>query len=436
MQDLRQRFAVALDQLRPGPTLIVGVSGGMDSMALLELLQLSGKKLIVAHFNHQLRGAESDGDEAFVREQAEKHGLVFRVGRGDVRAEAKGVSIEMAARKLRHAFLAQVAREVGADIVLAHHADDQVELVLMRARRRVEGYGAAGMREVSVSPADSNVRILRPLLGFRKSELREFIQTRGISFREDNSNAELDAERNRMRHKTIPALREHFEADFESELLRHVETMRTNDDAWRSAANAWVDGNFAALPERLKKEIVAVELERFGETPSGKVIDAILQNAGKTVTVAPGLFVVLRPNGDLEQILDPDRPKPLHIDLHLGDWQAEFAGGKLEWSINNVEDVDLSPGSGMMVFDAEVVGQYATLRYPEEGDCVRLSGRGSERPLIDVLARNKIPKEKRNSVVVAEDRHGHIFWVEGLRITEDFKVTEITSFALEWKWTR
>ena len=89
-----------------------------------------------------------------------------------------------------------------------------------------------------------------------------------------------------------------------------------------------------------------------------------------------------------------------------------------------------------MVFDAEVVGQHVTLRYPEEGDCVRLSGRGSERPLFDVLARNKIPKEKRDSVVVAEDRDGHIFWVEGLRITEDFKVTETTSFALEWKWMR
>src|SRR5688572_24562732 len=140
MQDLQQRFAAALDALRPGPTLVVGVSGGMDSMALLELLQASGKKLVVAHFNHQLRGAESDGDEAFVREQAEKRGLEFRVGRGDVRAEAKAISIEMAARKLRHAFLAEIAREHEADIVLAHHADDQIETVLMRAQRGIEGY--------------------------------------------------------------------------------------------------------------------------------------------------------------------------------------------------------------------------------------------------------------------------------------------------------
>lgn len=436
MHGIQQRFAAALEQLRPGPALVVGVSGGLDSMALLELLRTSGKRLVVAHFNHQLRGAESDGDEAFVREHAQKLGLEFRAGRGDVRGEAKGVSIEMAARKLRLAFLAEVAREVKGDVVLAHHADDQVELVLMRARRGVEGYGAAGMREVSVSPADANVRILRPLLEFRKSELTKFVEDRRIPFREDSSNAQLDAERNRVRHKTIPALREHFGPEFETELLRHAATVRANDDAWRKAANAWVDGDFSGLPERLQKEIVIVQLERLGAAPSGKVLESLLSNVGKAVTVGPDFFVTLRPNGILEQAQDPSRPEPLRIALHLGDWRAEFAGGLLEWSINKVEEVDLSPGRGAMVFDAEVVGQFATLRYPEEGDCIRLSGRSSARPLFDVLARNKIPKEKRDSVVVAENRRGQIFWVEGLRITEDFKVTEVTSFALEWKWTR
>src|SRR5258706_4200212 len=106
MPDVEQVFKESLKALRSSATVVAGVSGGMDSMALLELLHCAGKKVVVAHFNHQLRGAESDGDEAFVRDQAEKRGLEFRVGRGDVRAEAKGISIEMAARKLRHAFLA------------------------------------------------------------------------------------------------------------------------------------------------------------------------------------------------------------------------------------------------------------------------------------------------------------------------------------------
>src|SRR3954463_859887 len=262
--DLGSRFNDALESLRPGPKLVVGVSGGLDSMALLELLQSSGKKLMVAHFNHQLRGSESDGDEVFVREQAEKRGLEFRAGRGDVRAEAKGISIEMAARKLRHAFLAQVAEEVRGDIVLAHHADDQIELVVMRARRGVEGYGAAGMREQALSPANPDIRVLRPLLDFRKAELKCYVEARQIPFREDSSNAQLDAERNRMRHKTLPILRDQFGPNFESELLRHIEAIRANDDWWRQAAKAWLQGDFRSLPERLQKGIVVLQLEKLG----------------------------------------------------------------------------------------------------------------------------------------------------------------------------
>jgi tRNA(Ile)-lysidine synthase len=434
--DLESRFNAALESLRPGPRLVVGVSGGLDSMALLELLQSSGKKLVVAHFNHQLRGSESDGDEVFVREQAEKHGLEFRADRGDVRAEAKGISIEMAGRKLRHAFLAQVAKEVSGDIVLAHHADDQIELVLMRARRGVEGYGATGMRELAPSPANPNIRVLRPLLHFRKSELRGLVEARQIPFREDSSNAQLDAERNRVRHKTLPMLRDQFGPNFESELLRHIETIRTNDDWWRQGAKAWLQGDFQSLPERLQKEIALLQLDQLDVAASGKVLDAILGSIGKPVTVSPGLVVVMDANGRLTTREQPTVLKPLWIDLNLdGKDQAEFAGGQLEWSINNVAETDIH-ATDMMVFDADKVGQFIKLRLPEEGDRVRLSGRGSKRPLLDVLARNKIPKAKRDSVVVAETEHGDIFWVEGLRITEDFKVTGITSFVLEWRWKR
>jgi tRNA(Ile)-lysidine synthase len=454
MPDLQQRFDAALENLNPARTLVVGVSGGVDSMALLELLGQRGKlagtlalpaderqgrgrtRLVVAHFNHQLRGTESDGDEAFVREEAARRGFEFRAGRGDVRAEAKGISIEMAARKLRHAFLAEVASEVGGDIVLAHHADDQIELVLMRARRGVEGYGASGMREVSPSSANPKIRVLRPLLHFRKAELRELVELRQLPFREDSSNAQLDAERNRVRHKIIPALREHLGPQIEQSILQYIETARAQDDWWRQAANGWVEGHFAALPERLKREIIVVQLERLGISPSGKVLDPIIESNGKPVSIAPGVRVALNAHGKLRVFEEPPDSEPLWLDLHLDNGHAEFAGGKLEWAINNAEDTDLSGGSGMMVFDAAVLGQHIVLRHPEEGDRVRLSGRSSERTLFDVLARNKIPQEQRSRVVVAATKDGEVFWVEGLRITEDFKVTKSTDFVIEWKWSR
>lgn len=296
-----ERFKEVLAALKPKNTLVVGVSGGLDSMALLELLVASGKKLVVAHFNHQLRGAESDDDEAFVRDEAAKRHLEVRFGRGDVRAEAKGISIEMAARKLRHSFLAQVASEVKGDIVLAHHADDQIELVLMRARRGVEGYGAAGMREISASPSDENVRILRPLLAFRKEELETFVKAHDVPFREDSSNAQTDIERNRVRHKTIPALREMFGPDFESEFLKHIQSMRANDDGWRQAAKGWLKHDFRKLPERLQKEILITQLEGMDVRCSRAVLDALLRSNGKPVTIQPGMIVSMSRNGELRK---------------------------------------------------------------------------------------------------------------------------------------
>jgi tRNA(Ile)-lysidine synthase len=433
MSDLQEQFNTAFEALRPGPTLVVGVSGGMDSMALLELLLNSGGEIILAHFNHQLRGAESDGDEAFVCDEAFKRGLEFRAGRGDVRAAAKGISIEMAARNLRHAFLAKVAQEVGGDIVLAHHADDQIELVLLRAGRGVEGYGAGGIRSESPSPADPRVRILRPLLGFRKSELKEFVESKKIPFREDSSNAELNAERNRIRHTLIPVLREYFGSGFETGVLEEVANVQKNRDATRQLARAWVDGDFAALPDALKMEIILVQLNRAHLPANRRILLSLLKDPTKPVTLRPGQTVTLDARGKLR--IDDPLPLPLPMIVQLEsaeEKRVDFAGGILTWNFST--RANFQPSEDRMVFDAARVGSFAMLRHPNRGDRVRLSGRSSARPLMDVLSRNKVPREKRQRVVVANNKDGEIFWVEGLRITEDFKVTDKTTKTLEWNW--
>ncbi|HUS36318.1 MAG TPA: tRNA lysidine(34) synthetase TilS [Verrucomicrobiae bacterium] len=436
MQDLQHRFAAALDALRPGPTLVVGVSGGMDSMALLELLQVGGKKLIVAHFNHQLRGAESDGDEAFVQEQAEKRDLEFRVGRGDVRAEAKGISIEMAARKLRHAFLAEVAREVGGDIVLAHHADDQIETVLMRIGRGVQGYGASGIRRKAVSSADPSVRILRPLLELRKSELKDFVKERNIPFREDSSNTQLDAERNRIRHAIVPMLRERFGAEFESLLLEKASGIREADESVRQAAREWSDGDFFALPDRLKSEIILIQLHRARLPVNKRIIGSLLKEPNCPVMIRPGQTATLSARGKI-QINDPvTLALPVIVRLTEDEEnRIDFGGGIFTWSFSSRKNLDAS--TDVMMFDAAKVGPDIMLRHPKAGDRVRLSGRGSARPLMEVLNKNKIPREKRRHLVLGHSfEAGEIFWVEGLRITENFKITESTKTALVWKWRR
>jgi len=436
VSEVAHNFAERLAALNPAGTLVAAVSGGLDSMALLELLAENRRNVVVAHFNHQLRGAESDGDEAFVREEARKRDLIFRAGRGDVRAAAKGVSIEMAARRLRHEFLATVAREFNADLVLAHHADDQIELFLMRLLRGIEGAGLGGMNAVSPSPSDSSVRILRPFLDCSRADLEKFVKQRKISFREDSTNAELKADRNRIRHLVIPALREEAGVDFQKILLRHIGSIREQNEIARTAAKAWLakPREFSELPKWLRREIVAMQLEQNAIPVTGERVAKLLQQPEARVSIGKDRSVALDANGAL-QLFGELWPKD-SFNLKLSETSSACFGGlEIEWRFLEAAR-NLEKQSGAMVFDADRVGEAVILRHWQQGDEIRLSGRASARPLNEMFSRNKIPRAQRHRAVVATTATGEIFWVEGLRITEEFKVTASTRRFLEWRWRR
>ena len=195
MTDLLQRVENSICSrklISNGKKILLAVSGGLDSMVLLHALKkLSGQhkwKITVVHFNHLLRGRASDADESLVRLMAAKMKLPMVAERGDVKRFAKEskLSIEMAARKLRHEFFARVARKQKIKtIALAHHADDQVELFFLRLLRGAGGESLAGMKWQSPSPADKTILLVRPLLDLSKSELAEFGRENKIQFRDD-----------------------------------------------------------------------------------------------------------------------------------------------------------------------------------------------------------------------------------------------------------
>ncbi|MCU0783459.1 MAG: tRNA lysidine(34) synthetase TilS, partial [Verrucomicrobia bacterium] len=200
--------------LSRGERVLVAVSGGLDSVALLHLLhELAVKnrwKLTLAHLNHQLRGRDSNADERFVRAMSARLKLPCVAERANVRAHAQehGLSIEMAARHLRHEFLARTARRLKIrKVALAHHADDQVELFFLRWLRGAGGEGLAGMKWHSPSPANSAIQLVRPLLNVSKADLKQFARKYRVRFREDASNTSLDFQRNRIRHELLPWLR-------------------------------------------------------------------------------------------------------------------------------------------------------------------------------------------------------------------------------------
>jgi len=191
---------------------LVGVSGGADSVVLLHLLVEAGfRNLVVCHLDHGLRGDASTGDADFVKALAAGYGIPCEIGRADVssRMIERGESLETAARNERHAFFAGCADQHGCvRILLAHHADDQAETVLWNLLRG--SHGLKGMRGLStlVMENDTSLEIVRPLLGVRRAELVGWLESQGLPWREDASNAEPIAIRNRLRNEVIPLLDE------------------------------------------------------------------------------------------------------------------------------------------------------------------------------------------------------------------------------------
>jgi len=206
-------------------SVVVAVSGGADSVGLLcglaRLKSAGGGRLSLAHFNHALRGAESDADERFVTALADRLGIACQIGRpapGEL-LQMNADGLEAAARGARYHFLQSAAAAVGARYVATGHtADDQVETILQRILRGTGLGGLAGMRRAR--PLGPAVTLLRPLLGVRREEIRVYLRSVGQPWREDSSNARTEATRNWLRHELLPRVEQHVSPAAPAAILR------------------------------------------------------------------------------------------------------------------------------------------------------------------------------------------------------------------------
>ena len=231
---------------------LIGVSGGRDSVALLHsLVDLGYKNLIICHLDHQLRGRSSAADARFVEKLAARYDVDLAIESADVRALAKKLSIETAAREARYSFFAKVAkRRKCRTIFLAHHADDLVETFLINLFRGAGSTGLSGMREVTTRRVDDvDLTIVRPLLGVWRSDIDKYVRKRRLKFREDASNKSLAPLRNRVRRRVIPYL--------EKTLGRNI-----RQNIWRTAIIMAEEENFfeTLLPEKLS-DLTALAVE-------------------------------------------------------------------------------------------------------------------------------------------------------------------------------
>lgn len=453
VDELEQRVGQLLAHgrwLARGARAIVAVSGGVDSMVLLHLLHTLAPghrwRLVVAHLNHQLRGRAADADERFVRNTASQLGLPFVSAREDVKAfaAAEQISIEMAARRLRHAFLATTAKEYKARyVILAHHADDQVELFFLRLMRGAGAQGLGGMQVSSVSPTAKDVYLLRPLLALSKSELLDYARAKKIKFREDATNQSADILRNRLRHEGLPSIRRHFPPHFDKAVLRSMELIGDEAEFVTAEATRWLKSRraqpeFDALHTALQRRIIQLQLLAHGIVPQFNHIEKLRTEPDAWVSVDPSLQLRRTRHGKIEKRTLPKRTAneditaPLQIDL--AEPSAQYRGREFHWKIIPGRKRPIATKQSEC-FDADKVGRHITLRHWRAGDRYQPIGMPQPVKLQDWFVNQKIPRDQRHQLLIATTEDGEIFWIEGHRIAENFKVTPATKRLLQWHWT-
>lgn len=240
-------------------TALVGVSGGADSVALLRGLLAVAKpgagRLMVAHFNHELRGDESAADERFVRELAQELGLQVTIGRpmpGQIQARTD--SLEASARDARYAFFSSVAKTHGARyLFLAHNADDQAETILHRI---VRGTGLSGLAGIPATRALSEMTtIVRPLLNVRRAQIVDYLSFIGQSYRTDSTNADVSLTRNRLRHELLPHLAEHYNPQVSDALCQLGAVAKDASAVIEAQVASWEPAIIVAHPRELRLNV-------------------------------------------------------------------------------------------------------------------------------------------------------------------------------------
>jgi len=445
---------------RKGESIVVAVSGGLDSMVLLRVLhaQKHDWKLLVAHFNHKLRGTQSDEDEQLVLQTARKLGLPFMTQSADVKeyATRNKLSIEMAARDLRHAFLADCARTFHSNaIALAHHADDQLELFFLRLLRGTGTQGLTGMRWIGTSPSDPAIRLVRPFLGQKKEDLDMFAYAEKIVFSEDRTNVSWDIPRNRIRHELIPLLKKHYQPALEKNILRLMDLVGAESDfinemaglrcrsarRCSSAALPAEGGHipFKELPAALQRRSIQLQLFKLKLTVDFELVEQLRLSPEIPVSVGPQQAVVCDSKGQIHLRDSKSIPfgtacAKVLLPHGAGQGQIDFEGLRIDWSITQPNPAGLDKKSNQEQFNAEKVGRRIQLRFWQPGDRFHPIGAANECKLQDLFTNLKVPRTQRRKRVVAVAENGRIFWVEGLRMSEFFKLDKQCAYWLNWQW--
>lgn len=432
----------------PGSHVLAGVSGGADSVALLYLLHHLRPRLSFAlsavHVHHGLRGAEADADAEFVQRLAWRLGVPCVVERAEVAARARrdGISVEMAGRAARHAVFHRVARALGADrVATAHHADDQVETLLLRLLRGTGLQGLGGMAPCAVV---QGLTLIRPLLEVTHEDLVAFLEAHGLRWREDASNRDTAILRNRVRLELLPFLAAHFQGAVRANLLRTASAVR-DDQAWLDQmAGPWMKkarlrtdalrlDRLRAIPVAARRRVLVAWMLEQGIP--GERLDFDLWTrledwlAGDKARMSlPGGRMLVRSGSALTLVQsDQGRVAPRTLLVQVPGQAQDAAWGltvRTRMAHGVVRDRARKPGPGRFVATlaaGKLAGADLVVRTRKPGDRMRPYGLAGSVKLQDVLVDLKVPRAGRDCIPVVTCGD-EIVWVPGYRVAAAWAV--------------
>lgn len=452
--------AYQLDITRP---LVLGVSGGVDSLALLDAASEARWPALVAHFNHRLR-PEADEEAEMVRRLARDYGYLCEVGAQDVRslAEAQRLSLEEAARQARYRYLFALAESRGASaVVVAHHADDQVETVLMHLLRGAGPEGLRGMSAFQVpNPWSERIALARPFLTVWRAEILAYARRRGLRWVEDVSNRDMTFFRNRLRHELLPLL-ETYNPRVRERLLKTAEVLRAENEILEDLTGAHYpqvedlrgEGfvglsteRLCTFPEALQRRLLRAALHEVCPDCRDWSFDAVERAlsvarggrqgseiaAGVRVAREAGRLFVYRVGAALPDAHWPllpvgvetlELPVPGQLRLH-GDWilRAEVVAKPPR----SVEAPDRY--SAWVGFPRPVDRLQVRVRRPGDRFVPLGMPQGTVK-ISDLMVNEKIPARVRGRWPLVCHHHT-IVWVPGCRQAHDFRVQSDTPFIL------
>lgn len=412
----------------PTDKILLAVSGGLDSMVMLNLFKRANYSIGVAHCNFQLRGNEADEDERFVRDACSAAGIPFFSKRFTTQeyAQANRLSIQTAARELRYAWFQELmSKEQFNFLATAHHVNDSLETVLLKW---IHGSSLESFAGIPVS----NKKIIRPMLFATRALLADHATEKGIMWRNDSSNDSDDYQRNFIRHQVIPRLKE-INPALESTFLHglkkitgELEFLRTQLEQWKAehvhqkAGQVFID-KAALLNATFSDSLLWRVVREFGFNidQCHDMMQAMQSQSGKKFIGTSHLLTL-----DREHIIISPYDDAYEA-VTIREKNESVVRGAWEISIERTKSKEILTSSIVASLDAEKVKFPITWRYWQPGDSFYPLGMENRKKLSDFLIDRKIPLADKNGISVLES-DGEIIWVVGHRIDNRYKITPET----------